>query len=380
MRLIYITNSRIPTTKAHGFQIMKMCEAFANAGADVELWLPRRFNPIKETMFDYYGIRGIFTVKKIPVIDLIPLSGLLGAFANFIESMSFAIFNIWRLSKTDFDIIYSRDQFTLWFLSFLNHRFVYEMHKMPRHLGFYRKIWRKAKKIITITAILKNAIIKEGIQSSKILVAHDGVDLEMFKAVNKSAEELKTELNLPTDSFLVGYVGKFKTLEQEKGLKTMIKALSFLSKEIKMAFVGGDEAEVKEYKSLAQRFNVLQQCVFIGYQPYKRMVEYMKAMDAVVLPSPDKPLAHYSSPLKLFEYMASGRPIISSDLPALREVLNDKNTLFFKPENSDDLARAVKMLKASPMLGYHLSRQALADAQNYTWVKRAKNILAAIEP
>jgi len=282
------------------------------------------------------------------------------------------------LRKTDFDAVYSRDQFTLWLLSFSNRKFVYEIHKMPRHPDFYKRIWRKAHKIITITAVLKDAIVKEGANAAKILVAHDGVDLDVFNAVNKSAEELKTELNLPKSQFLVGYVGKFKTLEQEKGLKTMIEALPLLDKEIKMAFVGGDEAEVKEYKYLAQRFNVLPQCVFIGYQPYKRMAEYMKAMDAVVLPSPDKPLAHYSSPLKLFEYMASGRPIIASDLPAIREVLNDKNALFFKPENSDDLARAVKMLKSSPTLGYHLSQQALADVKNYTWTSRAENILKSI--
>ena len=77
--------------------------------------------------------------------------------------------------------------------------------------------------------------------------------------------------------------------------------------------------------------------------------------------------------------MASGRPIIASDLPAIREVLNDKNALFFKPENSDDLVRAIKMLKASPTLGYHLSRQAMADVQNYTWQNRAKNMLAVID-
>src|SRR3989344_6115898 len=378
MKLIYITNSRIPTTKAQGFQIMKMCEALARESVDVELWIPRRINPIKDLPFNYYNVRESFVINKIPTIDLIPLHKILGSFANFIESMSFAAFNVWRLRKTDFDAVYSRDQFTLWLLSFLNYKFIYEMHKMPRHPRLYRKIWRKAHKIITITAVLKDAIVKEGADAAKILVAHDCVDLEIFNSVNKSAGELKTELNLPAEQFLAGYVGKFKTLEQEKGLKTMIEALSLLDKETKMAFIGGDEAEVKEYKSLAQRFNVLPQCIFIGYQPYKRMIEYMKAMDAVVLPSPDKPLAHYSSPLKLFEYMASGRPIIASNLPAIREVLNDKNALFFKPESGDDLARAIKMIKASPALGYHLSRQALADVKNYTWTSRAENILKSI--
>ena len=91
---------------------------------------------------------------------------------------------------------------------------------------------------------------------------------------------------------------------------------------------------------------------------------------------PNRPhYAFYASPLKLFEYMASGRPIIASDLPALREILNDKNALFFEPGNADDLARAIKMLKQSQALGYHLSQQALSDVKEYTWDKRALKIL-----
>ena len=103
-------------------------------------------------------------------------------------------------------------------------------------------------------------------------------------------------------------------------------------------------------------------------------------MDVLVIPSPNVLFyAFYASPLKLFEYRASGRLIIASDLPALREILNDKNALFFKPDSASELAQAVKMLKSSHTLGYHLSQQALADVQQYTWQKRAKNILNFIK-
>ncbi len=376
MKIIYIANSRIPTTKAHGFQIMKMCEAFSNAGINVELWLPKRFNTIKELPFNYYGIKPIFNVKKIPVIDLIPLSRFLGPFANLIESLSFAAFVMLQLPKDNY-LVYSRDQFTLWFLSFSKISFIYEVHSFPGKPGFYKRIWRNAHKIIAITNGLKNLIIKQGISSEKILVAPDAVDLAMFNAINEDKEELKIELGLSgKDSFLIGYIGKFKTLGMEKGISTMIEALPLLDKDTKMVFVGGEESEIKDYKALANRFNVLLQCIFIGHQPYIKAVKYIKAMDTLVIPFPNEPhYAFYASPLKLFEYMASGRPIIASDLPALREVLNDKNALFFKPGDASDLARAIKMLKDSQMLGYHLSQQALADVKEYTWENRAQRIL-----
>lgn len=376
MKLIYIANSRIPTNKAHGFQIMKMCEAFSNNGVNVELWLPNRFNPIKDSPFAYYGIRETFIVKKIPVIDLIPLSNLLGSFANFVESLSFSIFLLPKLKKTGENIIYSRDQFLLWFLSFGSRKFVYEIHSFPGKPKFYRRIWRYSYRIVTITRALKELLVKNGVNPEKIIVAPDAVDLASFDSVNEKKEELRIELGLPQDSFIVGYVGRFKTLEMEKGVSTMIEALPMLDKDVKMVFVGGEETEIKDYKSLANRYNVSVQCLFFGYQPHSKAIKYMKAMDALVIPFPNQPhYAFYASPLKLFEYMASGRPIIASDLPALREILNDKNALFFKPENVVDLARAIKMLKSSQMLGYNLSRQALADVKQYTWQNRARNIL-----
>ncbi|MBI4919682.1 glycosyltransferase family 4 protein [Candidatus Azambacteria bacterium] len=380
MKLIYIANSRIPTEKANGFQIMKMCEAFSNAGVKMELWIPKRFNQIKESPFSYYDIRENFGIKKIPVVDLVPLDKLLGSAAGLVESVSFAFFCLFYLPKQSEDcFIYSRDQFICWFLSFSKRKFVYEIHSFPQNTGWYKRIWKRAYRIIAITQGLKNLLVRKNIKGDKILTAPDGVDLEAFNAVSQSKEELKIELGLPREDFLIGYVGKFKTLGMEKGIKTMIESLSLLEKDAKMVFVGGEESEMGEYKILASRFNVAAQCVFIAYQPYARMIKYIKAMDALVIPFPNEPhYAFYASPLKLFEYMASGQPIIASDLPALKEILNDKNALFFKPEDKNDLARAVKMLKASQTLGYHLSRQAFADVKNYTWQQRANNILKFI--
>ena len=357
-----------------------MCEAFSNAGIEIELWIPKRFNAIKEQPFEYYGMREIFPVKKLPAIDLIPFSKFFGFFANLVESASFALFAYFRLPKNGGHLIYSRDHFLCWFLSFFNKKFVYEIHSFPKNFRLHKRIWRRARKIIAITAGLKSLLVENGVEAAKILVAPDAVDLAVFNAIAENKDDLRAELGLSKDDFLVGYVGKFKTLGMEKGIKTMIEALPLLDKGVKMVFAGGEEPELREYRTLAGRFNVLPQCIFVGYQPYAKMARYMKAADALAIPFPNRPhYAFYASPLKLFEYMASGRPIIASDLPALREILNDKNALFFKPENAADMARAVKMLKNSQMLGYHLSQQALADVKEHTWDNRAKKILEFIK-
>ena len=74
MKIAYIQNVRIPTERAHGIQIMKMCEALARLGHDVELIVPRRSNLLKENPFNYYGIRKTFKIRKLPCLDLIPLN------------------------------------------------------------------------------------------------------------------------------------------------------------------------------------------------------------------------------------------------------------------------------------------------------------------
>lgn len=357
-----------------------MCEAFSNIGVAVKLLAPKRFNSIKESPFDYYNIRPIFKIEKIFVIDLIRFEKIFGRFANLIESLTFAIFAIIALIKQEFDIIYSRDQFVAWFLSFSKKKFVYEIHSFPKNAYLYRRMWRKAYRIVAITKGLRDLLVKNGTAAEKIIVASDAVDLSVFNAVVQTKDELKIEFGFALSDFIVGYVGKFKTLEMEKGIKTMIEALPLLDKETKMAFIGGEESEIKEYKDLANRFNVLPQCIFINYQPYSKVVRYMKAMDALVIPFPNFPhYAFYTSPLKLFEYMASGRPIIASDLPALKEILNDKNALFFRPGDAGDLAKAIKMIKSSQMFGYHLSQQVLADVKQYTWHNRVHKILEFIK-
>ena len=105
--LFYIANVRIPTEKAHGIQIAKMCEALANFDIKIELIIPKRKNFITESIFNYYGVKNIFSVKKIFFLDFIIFSKALGKLAFFLESFSFAM-GVYFYTKNTSVLIYPK--------------------------------------------------------------------------------------------------------------------------------------------------------------------------------------------------------------------------------------------------------------------------------
>ncbi len=376
MKLIYIANARLPTEKAHGIQIMKMCQAFSLAEVEVELIVPWRFNKIKKDPFDYYGIKKNFKIKTLPSIDLIPLG--LSKIGFWIQSITFATSVFFYLIFKKVDIIYSRDLFSLWFLSFFRKNLVYEAHTFPQHLFLYRRIFKKAKMIIVITQKLKELFIQQGVISDKILVAPDGVDLKDFN-IKESQEECRRKLNLPLDKKIIGYVGQLKTMGMEKGIENLVRVLEKLKKNnysTILCLVGGLESDIKQYKRLASRIKVDSKIIFIGQVKYFLVPYYLKSFDMCVMPFPwTKHFACYMSPIKMFEYMASKRPIITSDLPSIKEILNENNAILVKPDNPKELAEGIKKALQDPQLSAKISNQAFGDAQEYTWQKRAENIL-----
>jgi glycosyltransferase involved in cell wall biosynthesis len=107
----------------------------------------------------------------------------------------------------------------------------------------------------------------------------------------------------------------------------------------------------------------------------------MRAFDVCTLPSPWTPFfAYYTSPLKLFEYMVSGTPIVASDLPAFTEIItHEQSALLFPPSDSQALAAALRRLRDDPALGGQLAARARQDANQYTWRARAETLLAFAE-
>ena len=114
-----------------------------------------------------------------------------------------------------------------------------------------------------------------------------------------------------------------------------------------------------------------------GHVPYDQVPGVLAGASVALLPLPDEPVARlFTSPLKLFDYMAAGVPIVASDLPALREVLrHEENALLARPGDPDAFADAVRRLLADPALAARLGAQARADVHRYSWDARADALL-----
>ncbi len=339
---------------------------------EVELVVPWRFNPIKKDPFEYYGVKKIFKITKLPCVDLISLG--LGSFGFFFETISFLIAAKVYLLLKKYDIFYSRE----WIAGIFWEKAVLEIHSLPEKATIlHKKYWQKAKAIIVLTSFIKNNLIENGIPEDKILIAPDGVDIEKFK-VQSSKLKTREKLNLPQDKKIVLYTGH---LYEWKGADVLLDTAKFFLNELLFVFVGGAEKDVKNFKQKAEALNNV---LIVGHQPHQEIPLWLKAADVLVLPNSakEKISQFYTSPLKLFEYMASGIPIVASDLPSIREILNDPsvdsgqgNAILIEPDNPQSLADGIMKILKNLDFSDKISRQAYSDVQNYTWEKRADRII-----
>ena len=369
MEITYIANVRMPTEKAHGIQIAKMCEAFGNN--ELKLILPWRFNKIKDNIFNYYGIKENLKIKKIFSLDLIPLN--IPKVFFWIQSLTFYISVFFYLLFKKTDIIYSRDSFSLYLLSFFKKNLICEIHTFPNNFFLHKRVFKKVSRIIVITRSLKDSLINKGINKDKILVVPDGVDLEKFD-IDISKEEARKKLNLPLNKKIVLYTGH---LYKWKGAQVLADAAKLLDNDVLIVFVGGTKEDEEKFK---EKNKNLSNILILGHKSYSEMPYYLKSADVLILPNSGKSSIskNWTSPMKMFEYMASKRPIIASNLSSLREILNKDNSILIKSDNSQELADNINLTLKETNFADKISIQAYKDAQNYDWNKRAEKILKFI--
>ena len=373
MTLFYIANVRMPTEKAHGIQIVKMCEAFAKTGAAVRLIVPERKSHVTKTAFEFYGVPKSFEIVFLPTIDLIRWSRFIPKVFSFLQNYTFARSVKKYLAGAQPDLIYTRDELSAK-MAPPGQPMILEVHNTSRILkagaDFFNK---RLVHLVVITQGLKDELQKLGYDSGKIKVFADGVDMEEFKN-QKSKIKNREELGLPVDKKIVMYTGNFM---QWKGTNTLALASRHFADDCMFVYAGGSPFELENFKTFLSRNSLTEKNRLLGHVPHNLVPRHLAAADVLVLPNSGH-LAiskFFTSPLKLFEYMASGNPVVASALPSIQEILNDSNSVLVAPDDEAALAAGIKTVLDDPALAKRLGDQAASDVQKYDWRKRAEKIL-----
>ena len=377
MKILYIANARIPTEKAHGLTIAKSCEAFAQSDAEVTLVVPRRATHIAGDVFSAYDVKPVFNVRRLCTIDAFRWSD--GRLAFFIQLATFyvSVF-VFMLFHSRSEIVYTREA-PLCALAFLGFSVFYECHHLPKRKVIFFWLARRARGIIVISHALERAFLGVEFSPERILVAPSGVDLAIFEK-RVPQEDARHTLDLSPRVPIAVYTGNFTTFGEDKGISDIITALSYVL-DVTFFAIGGSDADITRYAKEAQSLEVSDRVILRGRAPQATLALAQQAADILLMPFPDTPhYRHHMSPVKMFEYMASGRPIIASDLPTIREVLDDSTAMIVPPGDPSAIAEAIKKLQADHTLASHLAAHAHTKvSKHYTWNKRADTIISFIK-
>jgi len=180
----------------------------------------------------------------------------------------------------------------------------------------------------------------------------------------------------------VGFVGRLEMLKMDKGVGTLVQALMQVEG-VSFGLVGGPERGAESLREQWQKLDLPEEnFLYAGQVTPDAVPTYLAAFDVCAMPHPFTPqFAYYTSPLKLFEYMAAGRAIVASDLPGWSDVVQQEATALLVPAgDADALAGAIQRLRDDKALREELGTNArLRAMQHYTWAARAAAIKAHIE-
>ena len=380
MRIAYFADVRFPLERANGIQTMETCYAMARRGHDVDLIVrPDTQAPARDP-FVYYGLPPEPRLR----VEHAPVGGPPAA-----RRFGYLAFALGRaLGRTRADLLVTRDLGVASALVDVPRRLrpplVYESHgyapdvaaalpelvatatppsarKLRRLAAREARVWRRADGYVTITAGLRAELEKRHGPRARVAVVPDGVRL------GPPAASAATRI----PQGLVAYAGH---LYPWKGVDVLLEALARVPG-TRGLIVGGhaEEPDLARVKALAERLAIGDRVTFSGMVDPGRVAELLREADVLALPNPASAIStRFTSPLKLFEYMAAGRPIVASDLPSIREILDHEvNALLVTPGDAAALAGAIARLLADPALASRLARAALGRAPEYSWDRRA---------
>ena len=390
MTILSFADTRFPIERANGVQTMATCWALAERGHRVTLLVKGDSSPSPRDPFQFYGVAPLpnFTIEAIGPATARKVQTLWTGLRRSITSGA--------------DIVYTRDLALASLLARVpksgRPRLVYESHgiapifaeAMPAMLGSSASapsagklarldrreslVWRHADAYVTITQTLADDLSMRYDTRNRVFVVPDGAQPSPSA---RFARGYGGASDMPLHPVVAAYAGH---LSPWKGVDVFLQALA-AAPDVDGLIVGGHpgESDLERVKALAQSLGLGERLTITGLIPPGEVSQALAGAQLFVLPNIATAVSErYTSPLKLFEYLARGGAIIASDLPALREVLtHDQTAWLVPPGDVRALAGALTLLAKDQPLRERLGRAALALSANFTWAKRAERLEAA---
>ncbi|MBI5840977.1 MAG: glycosyltransferase [Chloroflexi bacterium] len=382
MKIAVITNSRIPSLTANSIQAMKVNQALIQLDHDVRMFAPAETGRVpKETLLSHYGLR------LAPDLELLPSNRHLKRFDFILHAQ--------RAAKNfNADLIYTWLPQSAVLGLWAGYPVVLEMHAdVAGRMGAWwlSQFWKaRGQKVMTVTtSALRNALERSTqlrFPDEALLVAPNGVELEKYQGL-PNPQEARRQLNL-TDGLTVGFTGH---IYPGRGADLLFE-LAKQMQQVNFLWVGGTP-ELVDFWRGKLRGAALTNVTMTGFVEHKIIPLYQAASDVLLMPysrsisaSSGQDIAEVINPMKMFEYMAAGRAIVSADLPSIREVLNDGNAVFCLPGGDSgnwELVIRDWRLEIEGLLGDEprrvaLGGQARRDVERLSWVKREERVVKGV--
>ena len=364
MKIAAIAGSTIPSDTANSLQVMKACQALVQIGHEVTLLVPGSKNDTVD-LKQHYGLQTDFRIE-------------------WLSASSRRLFT-WtsarRAQALKAELIYSWFPQSGVFGLLRGLPAVFEIHLQPT--GRFGPAWHRAfalmrgrKRLVSITRALVKILERDfGMHFSpeEVIIAPNGVDLERFDSLpDPAAARRQLGLREAPTVMCTGHLYAGRGAELFLALAKSLPQAQFV-------WVGGRAEDIEMWKQRVESDNV----IFTGFVPNRELPLYQAAADILLMPygrsimgsSGSASSAAVASPMKMFEYMAVGRAIVSSDLPVIREVLSEKNAVFCRPDEIGDWRLVVEALLDDADRRTVLGSRARHDVQGYTWVARAQRIM-----
>jgi len=372
----FVMHARMPTEKAHGLQIAKTLEALTESGQYVALWVPRRTQKLSDDITAYYGLNTTFPVRRFGVPNFLRLSGILGPLAFWFDAFAFILALLFTRCDKE-GIYYTRNVEIAWLFKKRGCRVFYEAHIWPSSKrSLFTYLLRNVDGIICNSDGTAKAYRQSGLKN--IHVVRNGVDLDAF-LIETPTHEARALLGLPHEKKIVMYVGAFYAWKGVPFLLETWQKYFSDNEDMILVLVGGGEEELKHHGG-HEAYATCTNIMLVAHEAASRIPLYLRAADVLVLPN--QPLteesSRFTSPIKLFEYMASGRPIIASDLPSIREILGDENGLLAAPKEHGALASGISSLLAHKKEAVQYTSRARSMVMSYSWSARADRISSVV--